>query len=102
MRTVSAGAGAGFTVSAADRLTPPAAAVSVAAVEVVTVRVVIPNEALLAPAGTVTLAGTTAAAFPEARLTTIPPAGAAPERVTVPVAALAPVTLVGLTESPPR
>ncbi len=56
------------------------------------------NVALVAPAGTVTLAGTVAAPgrFPP-RLTVTPPVGAPPERVTVPVVGAPPATLVGFT-----
>jgi hypothetical protein len=59
--------------------------------------------ALLAPAGTVTLAGT--AATPVLLLereTTAPPAGAGPLRVTVPVEDVPPVTLVGLSVNDER
>src|SRR6476660_10540400 len=59
--------------------------------------VVIGKVALLAPAGTVTLAGTVAAVLLLDSVTVAPPVGAAPLRVTVPVDELPPVTLVGLT-----
>src|SRR2546422_10707763 len=53
--------------------------------------------ALVAAAATVTLAGTVAtAAFPLERVTTAPPAGAGPLRVTVPVDGLPADTLGGL------
>ena len=55
--------------------------------------------ALVAPAATVTLAGTEAAALLSESVTCAPPAGAGPFRVTVPVAELPPVTLAGLTFS---
>jgi hypothetical protein len=75
----------------------PLVAVIVTDVEDVTVLVVIVNVAVVAPAATVTLAGTVAT---EVRLlesvTAIPPAGAGPFRVTVPVDGLPPCTLVGL------
>ena len=49
-----------------------------------------------APAATVTELDTDAAGLALARLTTAPPAGAAFDRVTVPVAAWPPVMLEGL------
>lgn len=49
----------------------------------------------MAPAATVTEAGTVAAALPDARVTLCPPAGAAVLRVTVPVDELPPTTEVG-------
>ena len=65
---------------------------------VVTVKV-----ALFAPAPTVTLAGTVAAAvLLLASVTVAPPGGAAPLKVTVPVEELPPVTLVGLTATDDR
>jgi hypothetical protein len=59
--------------------------------------VVIENVALVAPAGTVTLAGVVAAAELSDSVTTAPPAGAALVNVAVPVAEPPPVTLVGFT-----
>ena len=60
---------------------------------VVTVKV-----ALVAPPGTVTLAGTRAVKGQVAdRLTLTPTDGAGPARVTVPVAGLPPATLAGVT-----
>src|SRR5262245_40362771 len=54
--------------------------------------------ALRAPAGTLTLAGTLAAAGWElARLTSVPPAGAGPARVTTPVTGVPPVRLPGFS-----
>ena len=70
-----------------------------AGVEAVTVVVLIINVALLYPSMTVTLDGTVAADALLERLTTAPPAGAAPLRVTVPVEDDPPFTLVGLTAS---
>ena len=67
-------------------------------VEAVTLLVVTVNVALLAPAATVTLAGTVAAAVLSLeRETAAPPLGAGPLRVTVPVEDDPPVTLVGLS-----
>lgn len=61
--------------------------------------VAIANVAVFAPAATVTLAGTTAAALLLARATTAPPVGATASKVTVPVEPLIlPTTLVGVTE----
>ena len=67
-------------------------------VEAVTLLVVTVNVALLAPAATVTFAGTVAAAvLPLERETVAPPLGAGPLRVTVPVEEDPPLTLVGLS-----
>ena len=62
--------------------------------------VVTVNVAVVAPAVTVTEAGTVAEALSEARFTTVPPAGAAELIVTVPVEDVPPITDVGLTETP--
>jgi hypothetical protein len=67
-------------------------------VEVVTLLVLTVNVALLAPAATVTLAGTVAATVLSLiRETAAPPVGAGPLRVTVPVEGDPPVTLIGLS-----
>jgi hypothetical protein len=68
-------------------------------VDVVTVVVVTINVAVVAPAATVTLAGTVVAAESSDSVTIAPPAGAALVSVTVPVDELPPVTLVGLKAS---
>ena len=60
---------------------------------VVTVKV-----ALVAPAATVTLAGTLAALPLSDRVTTTPPAGAGAFNVTVPVKDSPPITVVGFSE----
>ena len=67
-------------------------------VEAFTLLVVTANVALLAPAATVTLAGTVAAAvLPLEREMAAPPLGAGPLRVTVPVEGDPPVTLIRLS-----
>lgn len=71
--------------------------------DAVTVRVVTVKVALVAPAGTVTLAGTVAAAaLLVDRVTTAPPDGAAAVSVAVPWTAVPPVTLVGFIASAER
>ena len=55
--------------------------------------------ALVCPAATVTLVGTVAAALLLDSVTTAPPLGAAPVRVTVPVELVPPVTVLGLRVS---
>src|SRR5258708_28693949 len=61
------------------------------------------NIALVAPAATVTLEGTlAAAALLLERATCTPPAGAGPLNVTVPVEEFPPVILVGFSESDER
>ena len=58
---------------------------------------------LVEPAGTVTFCGTVAAAvLLLERITKMPPVGAAPLSVTVPVEALPPVTAVGLSANVER
>jgi len=88
----------GVTVKAAVWLTAPRVAVTLADALAVTAVVVMGNVWLVAPAGTVTVIGTVAAVLLLERVTTVPPAGAAPVRVTVPVDdTTPPTTLVGET-----
>jgi hypothetical protein len=91
--------GGGVTVRVAVRVTPPALAVIVADVDVVTALVGIAKVALVVPCATETLAGTVAAVLLLDSETTRPPDGAADVRVTVPCEEVPPVTLVGLTAS---
>jgi hypothetical protein len=72
-------------------------------VDAATALVLTVNVALVAPAATVTLAGTLAAVVLLLEsVICAPPAGAAPLNVTVPVEELPPVTLVGFSESEER
>jgi hypothetical protein len=90
--------GAGATVRLAVRVMPPALAVIVTAVDVVTALVGIAKVALVVPCATETLAGTVAAAvLLLVSETTRPPVGAAEVRVTVPCEEVPPVTLAGFT-----
>jgi hypothetical protein len=94
---------AGFTVSAAVRVTPLWAAEIVTVVAAVTVDVAAVNSALVAPAAIAAVAGTaTTAGSLLVRETAAPPSGATPVSVTVPCADVPPVTLVGLTLTPWR
>ena len=87
----------GFTVIVAVLDTPLRVAVIVKADAAVTVRVVIVNVADVAPAATVTLAGTVPMVVDEdARVTTAPPVGAALVNTTVPVTGTPPVTAATL------
>ena len=94
-----AGVVAGFTVSDAVRVTPPNTAEIVDVAAVVTDVVVTVKFALVAPAGTATLAGTLVAVEFSDSDTTAPPLGAAALSVTVPVEELPPTTLVGFSET---
>jgi hypothetical protein len=82
--TVVVGGGTGVTVRDAVRVTPALAAVIVTGVDAVTEADETVKAALVAPAATVTLAGTVAAVLLLERFTSAPPAGAALVRVTVP------------------
>jgi hypothetical protein len=94
-------AAAGVTVKVAVRLTLLYAAVIVTAVVEDTLPVVAVKVVVVAPAATVTDAGTWAAAvFELVRVTTAPPVGAGLSRVTVPVEEAPPMTEVGVTLTP--
>src|SRR5882672_12812841 len=97
--TVSDETAGGSTVSVAVRVAPPEDAERVTGVDAATAPVVTLNVALVAPAATVTLAGTVAAGLLLESVTCAPPADAGPFSVTVPVEEPPPVTLVGLTVS---
>ena len=81
-------------------VTVPAFAVIVAVVLELTAVVDTAKVAVVAPAVTVTLAGTAALELFEERVTAVPPDGAAPVKVTVPVALFPPKTELGATEIP--
>lgn len=91
---------AGTTVKVAVLETVPCDAVIVALTAVDTPNVSIGKVADEAPSGTVTDDGTMALVLPEARLQDIPPWGAVPLRVTVPVLLFPPITDVGETVKP--
>src|SRR5882724_7694563 len=101
---VTGGGAAGFTVSAAVLVVPAYAALIVTAVETVTALVLTVEVAVVAPAATLTLAGTRAAVVLLLEsATTAPPDGAAPVNVTVPVEdCVPPITLVGFSASVER
>ena len=88
---------AGVIVSVADKVVEPWVAVIDAEVDVETPVVVIVNVAELAPPATVTDEGTVALEFADERLTVIPPVGAFPLSVTVPMEEVPPTTEVGDT-----
>lgn len=92
----------GASVSAAVLVTPAKTAEIVTEVEAVTAVVVTVKVALLAPAGTMTLAGAVAAAELSESDTVAPPLGAAALKVTVPVEEVPPTTLLGLRETVDR
>src|SRR5206468_647827 len=90
----------GFTVRATDFVVALLEAVIVTPVATVTDWVATVNVALVAPAATVTLAGTVAAAvLLLVSVTSVPPVGATAVKVTVPVAEAGPTTLVGFTDT---
>lgn len=83
----------GSTVRVAVLLTDPSFAVMTADTFAVTVDVLTVNVPVVAPAATLTVAGTVASAEFDDRVTVVPPVGAAVERVTVPVVDEPPMTL---------
>ena len=86
----------GASVSTAVTV-PPFVAEIVTLVERATGLVVTVNVALVLPADTVTLEGTVATEVELLeRVTAVPPVGAGPESVTVPVEGEGPMTVVGL------
>jgi hypothetical protein len=89
----------GVTASVAVLLVPLYVAVIVDEVDDVTDVVVVVKLALVDPAFTVMLAGTDTAGELSDNATTTPPAGAALDKVTVPVELFPPTTLVGLIET---
>jgi hypothetical protein len=89
----------GFTVRVAVFVTPALTAEMVADVLLATTVVVTMKVALLLPLATVTLAGTVTAEELELSVTTRPPLGAGPLKVTVPWEVVPPATLVGFSES---
>jgi hypothetical protein len=100
---VGPGGGCGVTVSEAVLVTPAYNAEMVTGVEAATAKVVTVNVALVVPAGTVTLAGTVAAAvLLLERETTAPPLRADALSSTLPVEANPPLTLVGFSVSEVR
>lgn len=86
----------GFTVRPAVLELDRYVAVTVTAVDVVTTEVVAVNVAEVAPAATVTEAGSVAALELSLRVTLAPPVGAGPLSVTVPVELVPPTTVAGL------
>lgn len=93
-----AGGGGDATVRVALRLAPPKEPPMVTGVEAFTAAVLTVNVAVVAPAATVTLAGSVAAdVLLLVRETLAPPDGAALVSLTVPFELVPPVTVVGLT-----
>jgi len=88
----------GVRVTIVETDVEPTVAVIVAGVDTETSDVAIEKVVDVAPAGTVTVAGTVALLLFEVRLTRAPPVDAAPVRVTVPVDCVPPWTLLGEAE----
>jgi hypothetical protein len=89
----------GTTLIVADFETPPYDEVIVAVVDAETLPPLIGKVAEDAPAGTVTVEGTTAFALLLLRATSAPPEGLGPVNFTVPVAELPDTTDVGLIDN---
>lgn len=85
----------GLTVSVAVLLDAPSVAVMTGETTLATAVVETVNVAEVAPCATVTEVGTVAAALLDASVTTLPPAGAGPVSVTVPVDVAPPATVEG-------
>jgi hypothetical protein len=90
------------TPRVAVRVVPSYEAEIVAEVGRRTMDVLTVKDALVAPAGTVTLEGTLAAPLLLESVTIAPPAGAGPVSVTVPVEGVPPMTLAGFSVSDER
>lgn len=93
----SVGAPSGLTVNVALAVAPPNDPEMFTAVWVETADVVTVKLVLVDPEGTVTLAGSEAAAELSESDTTAPPVGATALRLTVPVDDAPPTTLIGLS-----
>lgn len=91
---------AGVIVNTVVTEMAPDLAVIVAGVEDPTADVVIVKVAVVLPDATVTLFGGTALELLDVNVTTMPPEGAAPLRLTVPVEEVPPLTEVGDTLTP--
>ena len=94
MRVTALGTG-GLIVSLPVTEVDPSAALIVAVFEAATASVETVNVAELCPARTVTLEGGMTEALLEVKITTTPAEGAGPDRVTVPVDGVPPVTAAG-------
>ena len=95
--TVTLVRAAGLMVSVAFCETPPCVPVMVAKTALPTAEVLMTKVAEVAPAGTVTLPCTVALVLLQVRDTPTPPTAAGPDKVTVPVDLLPPVTELGDT-----
>src|SRR5262249_26934408 len=94
LRPIEESAG-GFTVRLADLVVEPSLAVILPVVTASTGTVVTVKVAVVAPAGTVTFAGTVAAGLALESVNSTPPAGAATAKLTRPVDETPPTTLAG-------